>query len=57
MSLLDYLVLGGIAAVIILIIMWIIRRKKRGEGGCGYCPYKGNCVNKSCEGVFKKDKN
>jgi len=39
----DILVLSGIAVSIIAAIGWIVRRKRQGKGGCGCCPYRGNC--------------
>ena len=34
MSLTDIFVLAGLSAATILVIVWLIRRKKKGKGSC-----------------------
>jgi hypothetical protein len=43
MSILDYVVLGGLAIAVICIVVGILRGKRRCKGGCGNCPYSGHC--------------
>jgi len=47
MNMLDYAVLGGIAAALVCAALWILREKRRGKNsrcGCG-C---GRCAEKDC---------
>ncbi|MCL2773003.1 MAG: hypothetical protein FWD71_06605 [Oscillospiraceae bacterium] len=39
MHLVDYLVLGVLIIIIVCIVIYMVRRKKRCKGGCGNCPY------------------
>lgn len=48
MNLIDFIVLAALGAVIIFIIVWIIRGKKKGKSGCACCSYKNNCIEKKC---------
>jgi len=43
MSVLDYIILGGIALIVVFIVVGMVRRKRRCKGGCGNCPYSGQC--------------
>ncbi len=47
MNAIDYILLGGAAVVIALVIYHLVKRKKQGKGGCGCgcvgCPSAGNC--------------
>ena len=45
---LDYCILVGLITAGLFAVAWIVRKKKKGKGGCGYCPYQGNCTDKSC---------
>jgi len=47
MSFADTFVLGMVLLAVILVSVWIFRRKKQGKGGCGCCPYRGNCGDRS----------
>jgi len=49
MSLADYVVLGMLAAAVACAVIYIIRRKKRGRGGCADCPYAGQCGDRECK--------
>lgn len=42
MSLMDYLLLGVIALLVILAVCYM-RKHKGGCQGCQYCPYAGEC--------------
>ena len=44
MSLADVLVLGAIAVLVIAVIVWMVRGKKKGCGNCAGCPYRGECT-------------
>jgi len=46
MSMADIFVLGMVLLAVVLVSAWIVRRKKQGKGGCGCCPYQGNCPDK-----------
>ena len=43
----DYILIGGLAAVLVGIVVGLIKRKKEGKNGCGCgcssCPSAGNC--------------
>ncbi len=47
MKLVDYIILGGVALLVAGVVYHLIKRKKRGEGGCGCgcqgCPSAGSC--------------
>ena len=51
MNLLDYCILAGLAIAVTAIVVWLIRRKRRGKSGCAGCPYQGNCSDKLCSGI------
>lgn len=44
----DYIILGGLAVVIVFISLHLVKRKKEGKGGCGCgcssCPSAGSCA-------------
>jgi hypothetical protein len=44
MGLIDYTVLGGVAAAVICAVFWLVRGKKKGRSGCGVCPYAKDCM-------------
>jgi hypothetical protein len=46
MSIADTVVLGMVLLAVILVGVWIVRRKKQGSGGCGCCAYRENCGDK-----------
>ena len=45
MGLYDWLILGGLLALCILIFLWMRRRKKKGLGCCGDCAHCASCPN------------
>ncbi len=42
MQWIDYVLLGVIAALVVLAVMYI-RRQGKGCSGCASCPYAGSC--------------
>jgi len=48
MNLADYIVIGILAFIAAGVVVWLIRRKKRGKSTCGGCPYSGNCSGRQC---------
>lgn len=55
----DYILLGALAAVIAVIVIRLIQKKKNGESSCGCncknCPGAGTCGVKNTEEREKKD--
>ncbi len=47
MSPVDYILLGGLALIVVGVSVYLIKRKKAGKGGCGCgcqgCPSAGAC--------------
>jgi hypothetical protein len=54
MNLTDYLVLGGIAAAVIYVAVWIANRKKQEKSGCGGCCPQKDCENMVCDSRVKE---
>ncbi len=45
----DFIVFGIIALIIILVMTYIVKEKKKGTKCIG-CPYAGDCSQKQCKG-------
>ncbi len=43
MNWIDYLLIGAVALLIVLDI-WYLRRRKKRCGGCASCPYAASCT-------------
>jgi len=46
MGIVDCLILGMVLLAVVLVSVRLIRRKNQGSGGCGCCPYRGNCADR-----------
>jgi hypothetical protein len=49
MSLIDYVVLGGILAAVICAVVRLAKGRKNRDGCCGYCSQRMACAQKDFE--------
>ena len=61
MELIDYILLGGLALIVSGIVVWLIKKKKKGINGCGCgcsgCPSASACAAKNAKEKDGKNEN